>query len=190
MNNRLTWKRRQAPPHACLLLPAALMMLSPAALAQDPAPASGKSFAAEFFAAFNPVSAEDMVRRLPGFTLDSGDDRRGFAGAAGNVLINGERPSSKTPLAELLSRISARDVLRMISMPGVGDGDLSGQTMVADVRLRPQGRGGDKHLRGAGEQDGSLRNINPLLILTSGFKVGDVNVNPAPQAQPSASRSY
>ena len=185
MNNRLTWKRRQAPPHACLLLPAALMMLSPAALAQDPAPASGKSFAAEFFAAFNPVSAEDMVRRLPGFTLDSGDDRRGFAGAAGNVLINGERPSSKTPLAELLSRISARDVLRIDIYAGGGDGDLSGQTMVADVRLRPRDAGATNTFVAQASKMDPSGNINPLLILTSGFKVGDVNVNLALQAQPS-----
>ncbi|MDP3494998.1 MAG: TonB-dependent receptor [Hyphomonadaceae bacterium] len=161
------------------------MMLSPPAMAQAKEGASGNSFAADFFAPFNPVTAEDMIRRIPGFTLDSGDDRRGFAGAAGNVLINGERPSSKVPLAEQLSRISARDVMRIDVRAGGGDGDLSGQTMVADVRLRPREAGATNTFVAQASQMDPSGNINPLLIFTSGFKVGDVNLNLALQAQPS-----
>ncbi|MEO0365881.1 MAG: hypothetical protein AAF265_10345, partial [Pseudomonadota bacterium] len=41
-----------------------------------------------FFARFNPQTALDLVERLPGFTLDQGNENlRGFGGAAGNVLI-------------------------------------------------------------------------------------------------------
>ena len=37
-----------------------------------------------------------MVMLLPGFVLQEGDDDvRGYAGAAGNVLIDGQRPASK-----------------------------------------------------------------------------------------------
>lgn len=160
------------------------MMFSAPAFAQA-SQAASQTFAADFFAPFNPVTAEDMIRRLPGFTLDSGDDRRGFAGAAGNVLINGERPSSKTPLAEQLSRISARDVLRIDIYAGGGDGDLGGQTMVADVRLRPRDTGATNTFVVQASQMDPSGNINPLVVLTSGFKVGDVNLNIAMQAQPS-----
>ena len=76
-------KGRQAGSPACLLIPIAFMVVATPAQAQQvgEAPAA-QSYAADFFAPFNPVTAEDMIRRLPGFSLDGGDDRRGFAGAA------------------------------------------------------------------------------------------------------------
>src|SRR5947209_11490680 len=65
---------------------------------------------AAFFAQYAPRTALDIVQRIPGFTLDLGAnnnnngngplDIRGFAGVAGNVVINGRRPSTKSePLA-------------------------------------------------------------------------------------------
>ncbi|NTZ42350.1 TonB-dependent receptor [Altererythrobacter sp. SALINAS58] len=92
----------------------------------------------EFFAPFAPSTALDMVRRVPGFSLEEGDaDVRGFAGAAGNVVINGVRPSSKaTTLETTLARIPADSVLRV----EVGPGDLfgaeySGKSQVLNVIL-------------------------------------------------------
>ena len=63
-----------------------------------PADKAVQTFDPPFFARFSPVTAEDMVRQLPGFTLDEGADLRGFGATAGNVLIDGQRPSSKTSL--------------------------------------------------------------------------------------------
>jgi len=79
---------------------------------------------ASFFAPFAPRTALDIARQVPGFSLDLGDvDVRGFAGAVGNVVINGARPSSKSESLEtLLSRIPASRVLRV----EVGPGDLYG----------------------------------------------------------------
>ncbi len=55
-----------------------------------------------------------MIVRLPGFRLDGGDSARGFAGTAGNVLINGERPTTKSENLEgILKRISATAVERV-----------------------------------------------------------------------------
>jgi len=164
-----------------------IVLAASPAIAQTPTPqkAAAQSYAADYFAPFNPVTAEDMIRRLPGFSFDGGDDRRGFAGAAGNVLINGERPSSKTSLAEQLSRISARDVLRIDIHAGGGDGtDVSGQTMIADVRLRPREAGATNTFVAQASQLDPSGSINPLIVLTSGFKAGDVNLNLALQAQP------
>ena len=49
-----------------------------------------------FFAPYSPRTALDVVLRVPGFQLEEGNsDIRGFAGAAGNVVFNGARPSSK-----------------------------------------------------------------------------------------------
>src|SRR5881394_331192 len=58
---------------------------------------------AAFFAQYAPRTALDIVQRIPGFTLELGAtqtnqgsvDVRGFAGTAGNVVINGSRPSTK-----------------------------------------------------------------------------------------------
>lgn len=188
MIGRLVHRKRQAIPRACLLASAAMLAICAPAFAQETRErgAAAQTYAQEFFAPFNPVTAEDMVKRLPGFTLDSGDDRRGFAGAAGNVLINGERPSSKTPLAEQLSRIAARDVLRIDIYSGGGDrGDASGQTLLADVRLKPRDAAATNTFVVQASQLDPSQSVNPLVVLTSGFKLGDVNFNVALQAQPS-----
>ncbi|MEO7603063.1 MAG: hypothetical protein ABIS39_07375 [Sphingomicrobium sp.] len=89
-----------------------------------PAPSRLTSYNSAFFAQYAPRSALDMVRRIPGFTLDLGNtELRGFSGAAGNVVIDGQRPSSKSESLEaVLSRIPASRVVRI----DVGSGDLFG----------------------------------------------------------------
>jgi hypothetical protein len=87
------------------------------------------------FAAARPNTALDMINRLPGFAFDGGDSVRGFAGAAGNVLIDGQRPTIKTDsLGDTLARITIDQVERIEvirgSVPGI---DMQGQTVVANV---------------------------------------------------------
>lgn len=79
---------------------------------------------ASYFAPFAPRTALDIARQVPGFSLNLGNtDVRGFAGAAGNVVIDGARPSAKSESLEtLLSRIPASRVVRV----EVGPGDLYG----------------------------------------------------------------
>jgi len=170
---------------ACLHASIALVA---AATAQEPvaaAAASPKSFDAAYFAPFNPVTAEDMVRRIPGFAIDDGETRRGFAGSAGNVLINGERPSSKTPISEQLSRISARDVLRIDVHSGGAEGaTATGQTLFVDVRLRPRDASATNTFVVQASQLDPSETINPLVVLTSAFKAGGAVINLALQAQP------
>jgi outer membrane receptor protein involved in Fe transport len=87
------------------------------------------AYDAAFFAQFAPRTALDIVQHVPGFQLDLGNsDVRGFAGAVGNVVINGARPSSKSESLEaLLSRIPASRVLRV----EVGSGALYGADYAA-----------------------------------------------------------
>jgi hypothetical protein len=77
-----------------------------------------------FFNQYAPRNALDIARQVPGFALDLGNlDTRGFSGAAGNVVINGARPSSKSETLETtLARIPASRVARV----EVGPGDLYG----------------------------------------------------------------
>lgn len=94
-------------------------------------PSNGRTIQYEstFFKPFAPRTALDIARQVPGFSLDLGNsDVRGFAGAVGNVVINGARPSSKSESLEtVLARIPANRVLRV----EVGPGDLYGADYAA-----------------------------------------------------------
>jgi hypothetical protein len=78
------------------------------------------TYGAAFFAPSAPQTALDIARLVPGFNLDLGDvEVRGFAQAAGNVVINGQRPSSKSEsLESVLRNIPAGQVVRVEIGPG------------------------------------------------------------------------
>jgi hypothetical protein len=92
-------------------------------------------YPANFFDQYTPQNAMAMIKRLPGFSFDSGSQARGFGGNAGNVLIDGVRPTSKSGgLEGALERIPASQVLRIeILRGGVGAGEAAGQAVVANV---------------------------------------------------------
>ena len=93
---------------------------------------------AAYFADSRPNTAYDMIGRLPGFTFTDVGSARGFAGNAGNVLINGERPTSKADsLQSVLQRIPSVDVERIELIRGGAPGiDMQGLTVVANVILK------------------------------------------------------
>ena len=103
---------------------AAALVWSGAAAAQTAGPGGRTVYESAFFAAYSPSNALEIVQRVPGFSLDAGDTEvRGFGQAAGNVVINGQRPSSKSDtLQTILARIPASRVARV----EVGPGDLFG----------------------------------------------------------------
>ncbi|ASK90119.1 outer membrane protein beta-barrel family protein [Sphingorhabdus sp. SMR4y] len=85
------------------------------------------------FSRFNPRTALDMVRQVPGFTIDTGDsNQRGLGQADENVLINGARISGKNSDAfTFLGRISAASVMRIEIVDGatLSISGLSGQVL-------------------------------------------------------------
>lgn len=116
---------------------------APAAAAVAAPPTEGViSYPPEFFAAAQPTTALDMLQRLPGFNIDTGDSVRGFEGAAGNVLIDGRRPATKTDnLEEILRRVPASQVARIDLIRGGAPGiDMQGKTVLANV-VRKNGGG-------------------------------------------------
>ena len=96
------------------------------------------TYPAAFFAASQPDTALDMLERTPGFTFDPGAEARGFAGAAGNVLVDGARPASKDDLLDdVLRRIPASSVLRIEVILGGAPGiDMQGKSVLANVMRR------------------------------------------------------
>ena len=105
------------------------------------AQAAVTSYPLAFFAGQNVNSALDMMGRLPGFTLDTGASVRGFEGAAGNVLIDGQRPASKSDAIDsILQRIPAGKVERIDVIRGGAPGiDMQGKTVIANVILKKGG---------------------------------------------------
>src|SRR6478672_10458019 len=130
------------------VLALAAAALPQTALAAQPAAASASGttvYDAAFFAQFAPRTALDIVDHVPGFQLDLGStqsangsvDVRGFAGTAGNVVINGSRPSSKAEtLDATLQRIPAQQVVRVEVSPGdLFGSDYAGKSQVLNIIL-------------------------------------------------------
>ena len=72
------------------------------------------------FAQYAPRSALDMLQQVPGFNIqESFGQGRGLGEATGNVLLNGERISSKSDsVTQRLSRIAAANVIRIEFVDG------------------------------------------------------------------------
>lgn len=102
-----------------------------------------RTFTIADFEQFAPRSAFDMVSQIPGFSVSQSDGQRGFGQAQENVLINGQRISSKSSSArQVLQRIPAANVEKIeivegatLDIPG-----LSGQ--VANVVAKSNGISG------------------------------------------------
>jgi outer membrane receptor protein involved in Fe transport len=114
----------------------------PAAVAPAPATQGVISYPVSFFAGQQVANAYEMLGRVPGFTLDVGDDVRGFEGAAGNVLVDGQRPTSKTDtLDQILTRIPVGQIERIDVIRGGAPGiDMQGKSVLANV-IRKKGAG-------------------------------------------------
>lgn len=100
------------------------------------------------FEQFAPRTALDMVSQIPGFSISGSDGQRGFGQAQENVLINGQRISSKSTSArDALARIPATNVEKIeivegssLDIPG-----LSGQ--VANITAKANGLSGTWNYR-------------------------------------------
>ena len=89
-----------------------------------------QSFTPDDFQRFAPRNAYDMLIQVPGFQIRDSEQLRGLGQASGNVLFNGQRPSSKADSLQVqMSRIPAAAVTRIEIVDGatLGLPGLSGQ---------------------------------------------------------------
>lgn len=132
------------------LNPAPLMAAADAEIGvvdvKDAPTAGAQVYEPTYFERYAPRNALDMLRQVPGFTIDEGAAQQGARGlgqASANVLVNGARFSSKSDsIRDQLSRIPVGDVVRIeivdgnsLDIPG-----LSGQ--VANVVVNATGTSG------------------------------------------------
>jgi outer membrane receptor protein involved in Fe transport len=96
------------------------------------------TYPAAFFSRYRPDSALDMLKQLPGFIMAVSGELRGYGSDAGNVLIDGRRPSSKRMrVPSILDRIPSSQVERIELIRGpIRDIELLGEPEVANVVLR------------------------------------------------------
>ncbi len=112
--------------------------------ADDAQAGRGQVYQPDYFSQYAPRNALDMVRQIPGFSISGGDDdQRGLGQADQNVLVNGDRLSSKSDSTrDQLSRIPAGDVVRIEIVDGTTL-DLPGLTgQVANVIVESTGASG------------------------------------------------
>jgi hypothetical protein len=122
------------------------------------------SYDAAFFAQYAPRTALDIARRVPGFSLDLGDqDVRGFAAGRRQRRLHGARPSSKSESLEAtLQRIPASRVTGVQIGPGSLYGaDYASRSQVLNILLSAEG-GLD------GNVTGSLRRLYTGRVVPDG----------------------
>ena len=152
MQNR---ERRAIALRGALMAAAVVALPAAPAVAQEtgdapppqptlPATVEGsKTYTPADFARFAPRNALDMLRQVPGFIIQRGEDRRGLGEAVGNILINGRRISGKSNDAMTeLGRIPVRNVVRIEIVDGATL-DVPGLTgQVANIVARLGGTSG------------------------------------------------
>jgi len=120
-----------------------VLLTAPASFGQEAAAESADStvvYEAEFFAKYNPVTANDMLERIPGLDLSDGgpaaESDRGL-GTGGNLLINGQRIAGKENAAQdQLNRIPANEVERIeIIRDTSGELNVRGASEVINIVL-------------------------------------------------------
>jgi hypothetical protein len=154
---------------------ASVLLLAAHPAAAQRAPGAVQHYPAAFFAAAHPQNALDMIERLPGFTLiDSDADVRGFAGATGNVLIDGAPPSTKSQsLEDVLKRLPAGAVARIDVIAGGAPGiDMAGHDVVANVVRIAGGAGETTTAAGGGGARDHVVWPNASLDLTRHWGAG------------------
>ena len=107
---------------------------------ENPTDDSTIVYPAAYFADFLPVSANDMISRIPGIGLAmgrGGGGGRGLGSGGGEILINGQRTTGKGNTGEsLLSRISADQVQYIEIIRGTSEElDVRGAGQVVNVVL-------------------------------------------------------
>jgi hypothetical protein len=131
---------------AVLLVPASFALQSNDAGARSVTTSSVGivTYPTGYFENFTPVTALDMVQRVPGFSVSDGDtSRRGLGDSFGNVLINGARPSNKSlQLETVLQRIPFADVASIdLIQEAMPEYEMRGHARLVNVILT-EGSGG------------------------------------------------
>ena len=197
---RLPAKLRASIRFATLTLALALPvpLLAQADNFEDPGDDSTVVYPAAYFADFLPVSANDMINRIPGIGLalrGGNNNGRGLGSGEGEVLINGQRVTGKNSGGrDQLSRIAADQVDYIEIIRGTSEEiDVRGGGQVVNVVLldTPSLSSTQLELRTDRVQDGTL---DPGFQLSHSGQSGRLNylfnMEASPQYQYSEAQEF
>jgi len=124
-----------------LVLSLSLACISPALIAQEDDD-STVIYPASYFEQYTPVSANDMVTRIPGVNVQGNSGGGRGLGSGGDLLIDGKRLAGKDNSASSqLSRIAADQVERIELIRGSSSKlDVRGASQVVNVVLKESER--------------------------------------------------
>lgn len=125
-----------------LAMSLAAFFVTAEALAQDSA-GSTQVYDRAYFERYDTVTAEDMVRRVPGTSpiLDGLNShgfqqQRGFGSSGDQVLLNGKRFAGKNQILAALKRIQSANVLRVELIRGnSADANVQSEGLIINVVL-------------------------------------------------------
>jgi hypothetical protein len=120
---------------------APVLAQAPELLSRFPSMEGIRVFETDYFIEFDPVTALDLVQRMPGFNPQQQNGGRGLAGVRTNILINGKRPPPKgQSIWEQLSSRPYTSVTRleMINQGARMDIDMQGYNQVVNVILEDE----------------------------------------------------
>jgi hypothetical protein len=173
---------------SCLLLTCSSLALAQRALDEESADDSTIVYPADYFAEYYPVSANDMLSRIPGIDLalrGGGGGGRGLGSGAGEILINGQRITGKNNEGRAqLNRIAAEQVQYIEIIRGTSEElDVRGGGQVVNVVLldTPTSSSTTVQLRTDYLRDGT---IDPGGQLSYSGQSGDLNYLLAVEADP------
>ncbi|WP_295445918.1 hypothetical protein [Sphingorhabdus sp. EL138] len=138
-------------------------------------PTGSRKFDPDFFVTYAPVTALDMVKRIPGFSINEGEGRRGFGENDGNVLIDGDRPATKSDdILTILSRIPASQVEFIVLSEQAGaDTETQGQGQAVNIVRKRSAK-----LNGTYEATivaGTRYGFQPSLNISATLRRGDIS---------------
>ncbi|MBT6208837.1 MAG: TonB-dependent receptor [Woeseia sp.] len=126
---------------------------------------------AVYFAQFNPVSLEDMIRNIPGgvsllSNVGRQNNNRGFGSSDSPVLIDGRRMSGKTnDMSTLLARIQASQVERIELIRNNAEGlDIRNEGIIYNVILRAEAENSSSSFLDVGFNYVSETSVRPEIL--------------------------
>jgi len=126
------WRKMAVRLSALLLVPGAVAF----GQVEDSGGGTVRVFEPGYFQEFDPLTARDMVERIPGLSTQETEGGRGLSGVRSNLLINGERPPPKgKSIREQLDEIPVAGVARieLIDAGARLDIDMQGYPQVINV---------------------------------------------------------
>jgi len=177
----------------CLLaaVPLSASAQDPVVLQEDDEAASVVVYDSEFFAPYNPITAEDMINRIPGAEGlvggfgDQQEERRGLRSNTDQILIDGKRMTGKENQSSgFLEKLPAKSVERIELITGnVRELDTDVGVRVINVVLKEgAGRGSGVAQIGAfGFPSGQIR---PMGSIAYSGATGNLTYNASAQIRP------